>query len=309
MRPAGTVYHAFAAYPHSTLHRLVLSIYWVRAVRGPIRETRRGCGVMEARAGRSSTVAVAFLLMSATCASVQAQDDPPIQQQALSTIPDTVPPAVSGPETVFAPQIQPSLHVMRAVGAIELDGELDDPGWRGAARADGFSMNFPEEMGRPDVESEVLVTYDEDNLYLAFIAHDDPSGIRASLRDRDEMWQDDYFGILLDTYGDASWAVYLFANPYGVQGDTRFAVTSGEDSSFDLLCRSGGPPSGARARAVAGSNIPGPQSAVTTRASCASTGPSPGSAGCSRAARWNCSRRSRLPSLRRYQTRTILSAV
>jgi len=81
----------------------------------------------------------------------------------------------------------------------------------------------------------VLVTYDDDNLYLAFIAHDDPSTIRAALRDRDEMWSDDYFGILLDTYGDASWAVYLFANPYGVQRDTRCAVTSGEDSSYDLL--------------------------------------------------------------------------
>ena len=186
-------------------------------------------------AGRTSTVTVVLLFASATCQRAQAQDDNPIQQQARGTLPATDPPAGDDPEVEFAPLIQPSLHVMRAVGEIKLDGELDDPGWRGAARADGFSTNFPEEMGRPEVESEVLVTYDEDNLYLAFIAHDDPSSIRASLRDRDEMWSDDYFGILLDTYGDASWAVYLFANPYGVQGDTRFAVTSGEDSSYDLL--------------------------------------------------------------------------
>ena len=185
--------------------------------------------------GRSSAVTVILLLTSATFAYAQSQEDQPIQQQASNTRPAADRPAgeVSKPE--FAPLIEPSLHVMRAVGEIKLDGELDDPGWRGAARADGFSTNFPEEMGRPDVDSEVLVTYDEDNLYLAFIAHDDPSTIRAALRDRDEMWSDDYFGILLDTYGDASWAVYLFANPYGVQGDTRFAVTSGEDSSYDLL--------------------------------------------------------------------------
>ena len=185
--------------------------------------------------GRSSVVTVILLLTGATCAHAQSQQDEPIQQQASSSLPVADRPVGEEPEPEFAPLIRPSLHVMRAVGEIKLDGQLDDPGWRGAARADGFSTNFPEEMGQPDVDSEVLVTYDEDNLYLAFIAHDDPSTIRAALRDRDEMWSDDYFGILLDTYGDASWAVYLFANPYGVQGDTRFAVTSGEDSSFDLL--------------------------------------------------------------------------
>ncbi|MEJ2482814.1 MAG: carbohydrate binding family 9 domain-containing protein [Gemmatimonadota bacterium] len=152
-------------------------------------------------------------------------------ERKISTDPGLPPPA----ERPFQPLIEPSLHVRRTAGEIELDGELDDPGWRGAARADGFSTNFPDEMGEPEVKSEVLVTYDDDNLYLAFIAFDDPSTIRATMRDRDEMFSDDYFGILLDTYGDASWAVYLFANPYGVQGDTRFAVTSGEDSSFDLL--------------------------------------------------------------------------
>ncbi|MCL7926566.1 MAG: carbohydrate binding family 9 domain-containing protein [marine benthic group bacterium] len=203
---------------------------------------RRGRGAW------SSAIAVVVLIAIGAPADAEAQQDStesePVLQQARAE-----PPAPDGPitraaretlpepaaERPFSPLIQPSLHVRRAAGEIELDGELNDPGWQGAARADGFSTNFPEEMGQPEVESEVLVTYDQDNLYLAFIAYDDPSTIRASLRDRDEMFSDDYFGILLDTYGDASWAVYLFANPYGVQGDTRFAVTSGEDSSFDLL--------------------------------------------------------------------------
>ncbi|MFQ5888652.1 MAG: carbohydrate binding family 9 domain-containing protein [Gemmatimonadota bacterium] len=141
------------------------------------------------------------------------------------------------PETssFFEPNIQPILQVRRAAGDIEIDGALDDPGWAGAARATNFAENWPREKGEPPVESEVLVSYDEDNLYLGFIAQDDPSSIRASLRDRDEMWSDDYFGILLDTYGDASWAYFLFANPFGIQGDSRFVSSGGEDDNFDII--------------------------------------------------------------------------
>ncbi|MGH7545376.1 MAG: DUF5916 domain-containing protein [Gemmatimonadota bacterium] len=149
------------------------------------------------------------------------------------------PPAQPADEA-FQPILKPTLQVTRAVAAIVVDGDLADPGWVGAARATGFSENWPDEMGRPSVESEVWVTYDDRHLYLALIAYDEPSGIRASLRDRDEIWSDDYFGILLDTYGDATWAYFLFANPLGVQGDTRYDVSGGEDDGFDIIYYSEG---------------------------------------------------------------------
>jgi hypothetical protein len=140
----------------------------------------------------------------------------------------------------FRPLLKPSLHVAPARGEIVLDGELDDPGWEESARVTSFSENFPDEQAEPEVPSEAWVTYDQGSLYLALIAYDDPSTVRASLRDRDQIWQDDYFGILLDTYGDASWAYFLFANPLGIQGDTRFATSAGEDDRFDILYYSEG---------------------------------------------------------------------
>lgn len=155
------------------------------------------------------------------------------------TMPPAVPaqtyPATADTAGGFAIQEKPSLEVSRAPGPIVIDGALDDPGWQGAARAIGFSENFPDERARPPVESEVLVAYDEEHLYLGFIARDDPKAIRTSIRDRDQMWQDDYFGILLDTYGDAAWAYFLFANPSGVQGDSRFSTSEGEDDGFDIV--------------------------------------------------------------------------
>ncbi|HET9332822.1 MAG TPA: DUF5916 domain-containing protein [Gemmatimonadota bacterium] len=142
--------------------------------------------------------------------------------------------------TEWSPQDRPVLDVRRAPGAIAIDGSLDDPGWVGAARATGFSENFPDIRAAPPVESEVLVTYDDRNLYLGFVAYDEPGQIRTRISDRDQMWQDDYFGILLDTYGDASWAYFLFANPSGVQGDSRFAEAAGEDDGFDIVFQSEG---------------------------------------------------------------------
>ncbi|MDX1661079.1 MAG: DUF5916 domain-containing protein [Gemmatimonadota bacterium] len=135
----------------------------------------------------------------------------------------------------FSPQVKPVLDVERAPGEIEIDGDLNDPGWENAAKATGFTEFNPDEGAAPPVRSEVLVTYDDENLYLGLIAHDDPSTIRTSIQDRDQIFSDDLFGIMLDTYGDAAWAYEIFANPSGVQGDIRFSQANGEDVGFDLV--------------------------------------------------------------------------
>ncbi len=139
----------------------------------------------------------------------------------------------------FRPQFNPVLEVTPLVGEIVIDGKTDDTGWRTAARAAGFAENDPGDQVRPPVESEVLVTFDEANFYLLFRAYDDPAKIRATLADRDNIWQDDYFGIIFDTYGDQAWAYEMFVNPYGVQGDLRWN-RGNEDMNYDLVWYSAG---------------------------------------------------------------------
>lgn len=133
----------------------------------------------------------------------------------------------------------PSLRVERAAGPIAIDGDLTDAGWVNAARATGFSEARPGDQTEPSVDTEALVTYDDANLYLAFIAEDDPSAIRSSLRARDEIFREDFIGIILDTFGDAAMQYELFCNPIGIQGDLR-ATDSGEDSNFDIVWESKG---------------------------------------------------------------------
>jgi hypothetical protein len=137
----------------------------------------------------------------------------------------------------FKPNVKPILVVNPIQSSIVIDGDLNDSGWVNAALATNFTETWPGDQIKPPVETEVLMTYDDNNLYIAFKCYDDPETIRASLRDRDECFSDDYIGIILDTYGDAAWAYEIFVNPLGIQGDLRW-TPDGEDSSFDIIFKS-----------------------------------------------------------------------
>ncbi len=135
----------------------------------------------------------------------------------------------------FVPSYKPTLHVPKIEGKIKIDGEFSEDAWKLAAVADNFAETQPNDQTKPGVESKALIMYDDKNLYIALIAYDDPSKIRTSYSDRDAIFRDDYFGIMLDTYGDQTWGYELFVNPYGIQGDLRMTSGSGEDASFDIV--------------------------------------------------------------------------
>ena len=148
--------------------------------------------------------------------------------------------AADGDSSAFHPNIRPSLHIARTNGAIRIDGNLDDPGWVGAARATNFTQYTPVDMVAPPDTINVLVTYDDDNLYVAFIAFCDPGAVRASLVDRDEAYRDDYAGMMFDTFGGLSWYYEIFVNPLGCQMDLRATNAFGEDETFDMVWYSEG---------------------------------------------------------------------
>ncbi|MEE9555037.1 MAG: carbohydrate binding family 9 domain-containing protein [candidate division Zixibacteria bacterium] len=138
----------------------------------------------------------------------------------------------------FEPMFNPSLEIGKSAGNIEIDGNLDDPGWRNASRAGNFAESYPGDNIEPIVDTEVLVTYDSDNLYVAFKCYDDPSKIRATMCQRDLFHGDDAVGLLFDTYGEAAWAYQLYVNPYGIQKDYLWSSISGGDRGFDLVWES-----------------------------------------------------------------------
>ncbi len=140
----------------------------------------------------------------------------------------------------FKPNIKPNVMAQRIALPIVIDGVLDDAGWAGAGRAFNFSETFPGDQTRPPIDIETWVAYDDDNFYVAFKIDDDPAAVRRTLTDRDRIWQDDYVGIILDTYGNNAWAYFLGSNPLGIQGDTRIINNGGEDDGFNIVFKSEG---------------------------------------------------------------------
>lgn len=147
----------------------------------------------------------------------------------------------ASPDESFQPNVRPVYHVARLKGEIRIDGRLNDSGWQGLPRASNFTEQFPDNGARPPAQTEVMLTYDEDNLYIAFICYDpDASSIRSSWSDRDNIWSDDYMGMIFDTYGAGSWGYEIFVNPLGLQGDGLQVTSVGEDIGFDVIFESRG---------------------------------------------------------------------
>lgn len=86
--------------------------------------------------------------------------------------------------------------------AVIVDGRLDEAAWATATRVELAYENNPGDNSAAGVRTTALLFHTVDALYLAFRAEDpDPAAIRAFLRDRDALYEDDFVGIQIDTFG------------------------------------------------------------------------------------------------------------
>jgi hypothetical protein len=136
----------------------------------------------------------------------------------------------------------PIHRVERAASEIKVDGVLDEAAWQKAAKIELKYETRPGENTPPAVATEAFVTYDAGSLYVAFRAHDpNPSAIRAHVSDRDNAFNDDFVGIVLDTFNDERRAFEFFVNPLGVQMDMFMDDVNGnEDASWDAIWNTAG---------------------------------------------------------------------
>ncbi len=143
--------------------------------------------------------------------------------------------AANGDTPSYTPVYHPELRVSRAAGAIRIDGDLSDPGWRGAAKASNFAEHTPGDQTKPAVDTDAYIAYDDEHIYVAFMCYDDPKDIRATFCERDKVFSDDLVFFCLDPYGEATYAYEIAVNPYGIPGDLLFSLTSGEDATYDMI--------------------------------------------------------------------------
>lgn len=155
----------------------------------------------------------------ASMTTAQPKHDPPVSKYLPKNVPARIP-------KVETPPV--------------IDGVLDDPIWQSAALFGEFVQTQPGDNVPPKHETEFMMAYDAKNLYLAFRVKQDRSTIRATVARRDNIWNDDYIIMYLDTFNDKRQAYALGWNPLGIQADGTMTEGRGEDYSVDINMESKG---------------------------------------------------------------------
>jgi len=131
-------------------------------------------------------------------------------------------------------------RVPRVESKIKADGVLDEEVWE---KALVLELNYEVQPGEniaPPVKTEVLLANNKTHLFIAFRAFDpEPSKIRAWISDRDDTNNQDWVGVILDTFNDERRSFDFLCNPLGVQTDF-IEVSDGDGGSWDTIWDSGG---------------------------------------------------------------------
>jgi len=146
-------------------------------------------------------------------------------------------PAVAAPA-----EDRPRLELKRVATPPTIDGRLDDEAWQGTTLplTEWLTYN-PLNGEKLTQQTEVRAGYDERYLYFAFHCVDpEPDKVRSTISRRDNMFDDDWVGLSLDSVGNGQSSYDLFVNPAGVQGDILTTPSAGENSAPDFVWDSAG---------------------------------------------------------------------
>ncbi len=121
-----------------------------------------------------------------------------------------------------------------------IDGKLDDEIWKQATVLKDFYQVQPGDNIAPSKPTEVMLGYDSKFLYIAFHCYDEPDKVRATIPKRDDIFNDDYVGILFDTFNDHRKAYEFDFSPLGIQADGIWTDGQGEDFNPDIVMESKG---------------------------------------------------------------------
>jgi len=112
-----------------------------------------------------------------------------------------------------APPPRPEIRPFRVAAPPVIDGVLEDDAWRASLLplTEWLSYN-PLNGDRIPQTTEVRAVYDDRFLYFAFRCVDpEPEKVRSTLSRRDNIWNDDWVGLSLDSIGNAQSSYDLFA--------------------------------------------------------------------------------------------------
>src|SRR5215813_3098425 len=183
-------------------------------------------------------VRLSLVILVLVCAALVAR--------AQSSLTGSKPSSTTKPDSgakrkiVIPPEKTQPVKMPKFEKAPVIDGKLIDDIWKSAVVLKDFYQTQPGDNIAPTKPTEVLLGYDAKTIYVAFHCYDEPDKVRATIPKRDNIWNDDYVGILFDTFNDGRKAYEFDFSPYGIQADGIWTDGQGEDFSPDIVMESKG---------------------------------------------------------------------
>jgi Domain of unknown function (DUF5916) len=126
------------------------------------------------------------------------------------------------------------LNITKASTAPIVDGNDDDQVWKECAVANDFFMVLPMDTSKAAVQTEVRMTYDNDNIYIvATCFHGGWKYMVESLRRDWNFGRNDNFIFFMDTFEDQTNGFAFGANSAGAQWDGMMYEGGKVDLSWD----------------------------------------------------------------------------
>ncbi len=122
------------------------------------------------------------------------------------------------------------IPISRTEQKINVDGALDEEIWSRAEKISNFWMSYPtdDQRAAPEIQTEVMMTYDDNFIYIAAICKGGGPYVIPSLkRDNPNFWQGDAFAVLFDPVNERTSGFSFGVNPAGVQTESLITGRTG----------------------------------------------------------------------------------
>jgi hypothetical protein len=136
---------------------------------------------------------------------------------------------------------QRKLYPKRITSSLKIDGVLDEVEWKTAPVADKFTMLRPAPFVKEgeDNSTQIFFVYNNEGLYVGGILKEKyKDSIASELIGRDGFGNNDFVGVIFDTYLDKLNGFEYFVTPLGEQMDAKVAPNNNgnnEDFSWNAV--------------------------------------------------------------------------
>lgn len=132
---------------------------------------------------------------------------------------------------------QKTISALRVSDEIKIDGIQNEEAWLTQVHvATDFTSIAPTPNQTPSQQTEVKIIYDDEAIYIAaHMRESSKDSIMQELSLRDQFGPNtDFFGVIIDVYGNGNNAIELMLSSAGVQFDTQTSPNNG-DVSWDAV--------------------------------------------------------------------------